>query len=316
MAAFQDRFFTSRDGLKLYAREYPGPSAARLTVVCIPGLTRNSRDFEDFAAHLAQTYRVFCPELRGRARSEYATDYTTYQPATYVRDILTMLDAFNLPQVAFVGTSLGGIISMIIGAVAATRVLGIVTNDIGIEVDQSGISRIVGYVARGYSGPSWEAAAEALRTLDGKIFPTYTQADWIRMAKRRFVAAPDGTIVHDYDINIAKTFGNASQAQSNAGALRPFFKQLGGVPLLALRGAISDVLTQETFDEMKRLQPHMIQCLVPNRGHTPYLDEPEALAAIDPFLASLPSSLSVGEKVRRGLRQTAFLVGYKLGMMR
>ncbi len=316
MAAYSDRYYTSGDGLRLYARDYPGPAAARLTVVCIPGLTRNSRDFENFADHLAATYRVLCPELRGRAKSDYAKDPATYQPAMYVRDILAMLDAVGLQQVAFVGTSLGGIISMIIGAVAATRVLGIVVNDIGIEVDAGGMSRIAAYVARGYSGPSWAAAAEALRQLDGKIFPTYTEADWIRMAKRRFVAAPDGAIRHDYDLNIAKAFGNATEAQSNAGGLRPFFRQLSDIPLLALRGALSDVLSQDTFDEMKRIHPHMIQCTVPNRGHTPYLDEPEALAAIDPFLAALPSRLPLLVRGRRALRQTAFMAGYKLGMIR
>jgi pimeloyl-ACP methyl ester carboxylesterase len=316
MTAFHDRFVTTGDGLKLYVRDYPGPASARLTVLCIPGLTRNSRDFEDFAPHLAQKYRVLCVELRGRGRSEYAEDFHTYQPATYVRDILALLDQLGLKQIAFVGTSLGGIISMIISAVAATRVLGIVINDIGISVDPDGIARIAGYVARGYSGPSWDAAAEALRQLDGKIFPNWQHADWIRMAKRRFVAAPDGTIRHDYDLAIAKAFGDANQARSSAGSLKPFFMQLGRIPLLALRGGISDVLSQATFDEMKSLQPHMIQCLVPNRGHTPYLDEAEAVTAIDAFLEKLPDRLGTAEKLRRAARQTAFMIGYKLGMIR
>lgn len=313
MSAFVERYYQSSDGLKLHVRDYPGPAEPRLTVLCIPGLTRNARDFEDLAPHLAQKYRVLCVELRGRSKSEYAKDPMTYRPPVYVRDILSLLDAFDLRHVALIGTSLGGIISVVLGAVAPTRVLGIVMNDIGPEVDTAGISRIAAYVARGYSGPSWEAAAAALKELDGKIFPTYTQDDWVRMAKRRFTQAPDGSISHDYDLNIAKAFGNAAEAEASATALHPFFKSLRGIPVLALRGEISDVLSAKTFAEMKQTLPHIEQVLVPNRGHTPYLDEPEALGAIDKFLEFLPSGLSFGQMMRRGYRQAAFLVKLKLG---
>lgn len=316
MSQFLDRFVTTSDGLKLHLRDYPGPAAAPLTVLCIPGLTRNARDFEDLAPHLAAKYRVLCVELRGRAGSDYAKDFTTYQPAVYVRDMIALLDQMGLPSVALIGTSLGGIISTILGAVASTRVLGIVLNDIGPEVDTSGITRIAAYVARGYSGPSWEAAAGALRELDGKIFPTFTQADWIRMAKRRFVEAPDGTIRHDYDLNLAKAFGDASKAQDNAAGLRPFFAQLTNIPVLGIRGALSDVLSPKTFADMKRILPQLEQCIVADRGHTPYLDEPEALSAIDSFLARLPPRVGAAQRAARALRQTAFLVRYKLGMIR
>lgn len=316
MSSFLDRTVTTHDGLKLHLRDYPGPATPPFAVLCIPGLTRNARDFEDLAPHLAKRHRVLCVELRGRAGSEYAKDFTTYQPAVYVRDMIALLDQLELKSVGLVGTSLGGIISTILGAVASTRVLGIVLNDIGPEVDTSGISRIAAYVARGYSGPSWDAAAEALRQLDGKIFPNFTHADWIRMAKRRFVENPDGTIRHDYDLNIAKAFGGASQAQGNASALKPFFAQLTNLPVLGIRGAISDVLSPATFADMKRMLPNMEQCVVANRGHTPYLDEPEALTAIDGFLARLPARLGMATVVGRALRQSAFLVRYKLGMVR
>ena len=312
---FLERTYTSFDGLKLYVRDYPGPREAKLTVICIPGLTRNSRDFDALAPHLAEKYRVICVELRGRGKSEYAPDPMSYQPPIYVRDLLSLMKAFSLKRVALVGTSLGGIISTVLGAVVPARVMGIVTNDIGPEIDTAGLTRIAAYVARGYSGPSWDAAAEALRDVDGKIYPDYTHDDWVRMAKRRFKDAADGGVVSDYDLNIAKPFGNAANAGAAATSLWPYFLRLRDIPFLALRGAISDVLSSETFALMKLKMPQMEQCIVPARGHTPYLDEPIALAALDGFLARLPEKLSPMEWFSRFARGIEFLIRLKLGML-
>lgn len=311
---FIERTYTSADGLRLYARDYPGPANPRLTLVCIPGLTRNSRDFDELAPRLAEKYRVICVDLRGRGKSEYAKDAMSYQPQTYVRDMAAMLDAFNLKHVVLIGTSLGGIISVVLGAVLPTRVLGIVMNDIGPEVDATGISRIATYVARGFHSDTWDAAAQALVQVDGKIYPDYRHEDWLKMARRRFTETPEG-IKHDYDLNIAKPFGDASQAGSAAAGLWPFFLQLKDMPVLALRGAISDVLSAETFARMKERLPHLQQCIVPDRGHTPYFDEPVAQAAVDAFLAGLPTSLSLGERIARGVRQVVFLVRLKMGKL-
>ena len=312
---FLERTYTSFDGLKLYVRDYPGPREAKLTVICIPGLTRNSRDFDALAPHLAEKYRVICVELRGRGKSEYAPNPMSYQPPIYVRDLLSLMKAFSLKRVALVGTSLGGIISTVLGAVVPARVMGIVTNDIGPEIDTAGLTRIAAYVARGYSGPSWDAAAEALRDVDGKIYPDYTHDDWVRMAKRRFKDAADGGVVSDYDLNIAKPFGNAANAGAAATSLWPYFLRLRDIPFLALRGAISDVLSSETFALMKLKMPQMEQCIVPARGHTPYLDEPIALAALDGFLARLPEKLSPMEWFSRFARGIEFLIRLKLGML-
>jgi pimeloyl-ACP methyl ester carboxylesterase len=312
---FLERYYDSHDGLKLYVRDYAGPREAPFTVICIPGLTRNSRDFDELAPHLAQTYRVLCVDLRGRGKSQYAPDPMTYQPPTYVRDMASLLKAFSLNRVALVGTSLGGIIATVLGAVMPTKVLGIVMNDIGPEVDATGLTRIAKFVAGGYSGPSWDAAAEALRQVDGKIYPDYQKADWLKMARRRFIELPDGTIKNDYDLNIAKPFGDAAAAGSAAVSLWPFFLRLAHIPVLALRGEISDVLSPETFAKMKQKVPHMRQCIVPNRGHTPYFDEPAAREATDAFLASLPPRLGVREWLYRVLRQAEFLIRFKLGKL-
>jgi pimeloyl-ACP methyl ester carboxylesterase len=312
---YLDKTYTSPDGLKLAVRDYPGPAVPRLTVVCVPGLTRNARDFDELAPHLAEKYRVLCVDLRGRGKSEYARDPMTYQPPFYVRDLIALLDSFQLKHVAMIGTSLGGILSVVLGAVVPRRVLGIVMNDIGPEVDSTGLTRIAEYVARGYTGASWDEAAKALVAVDGKIYPDYQHADWLKMARRRFIEAPDGSVKHDYDLNIAKPFGNAAQAGSAAASLWPFFLQLKDIPVLALRGAISDVLSPETFIRMKERLPHMQQCIVPDRGHTPYYDEPIAAHAVDAFLDQLPSELSVGESLKRGLRQFAFLLRLKFGTL-
>jgi len=312
---FLERTYASFDGLQLYVRDYPGPREAKVTVICIPGLTRNSRDFDELAPHLALKYRVLCVDLRGRGKSQYAPDPMTYQPPTYVRDMMALLKAFSLNRVVLVGTSLGGIISTVLGAVMPTKVLGIVMNDIGPEIDATGLTRIAAFVARGYSGPTWDAAAEALLQVDGKIYPDYTHADWLKMARRRFIEQPDGSIKNDYDLNLAKPFGNAAQAGSAATSLWPYFLRLTGIPVLAMRGAISDVLSPETFAKMKQRMPHIEPYTVPNRGHTPYLDEPTALAAVDDFLARLPSRLSAGQWLGRAARQAEFLVRLKLGAL-
>ena len=135
------------------------------------------------------------------------------------------------------------------------------------------------------------------------------------MAHRRFVQTPDGHIKHDYDLNLAKPFGNAQQAGAAATSLWPFFLALKGIPVLAFRGAISDVLSAQTFIEMKERLPHLEQHIVPDRGHTPYLDEPIALKAIDDFLARLPAKLSAADNISRGLRQIAFLIRLKMGKL-
>ncbi|MDX2223764.1 MAG: alpha/beta hydrolase [Rhodospirillaceae bacterium] len=313
MSTFVDRFYPSPDGLRLHVRDYAGPADARFTVICIPGLTRNARDFETVAPHLAARYRVLCVSLRGRGPSDYAKDPMSYQPPTYVRDMMALFKHFGLKRAALVGTSLGGLVSILLGAVMPTKVLGIVLNDIGPDIDPAGLTRIAGFVARGYAGPSWDAAADALQALDGKLFPDYTRDDWLAMARKRFRQADDGTIHHNYDINIAKPFGDAAKAGAAATSLWPFYARLAGIPVLAVRGVMSDVLAPATFAKMKTVLPHIEQCTVPQRGHTPYLDEPVARAAVDDFLARLPGRLDGLTLARRTLRQIEFLIRLRLG---
>ena len=162
-APFTSRFYTSPDGLKLHYRDYPGPSNAPFAVLCIPGLTRNARDFEELAPHLAAKYRVLCVELRGRGLSEYAKDPMTYVPPVYVRDVAALIKAASLSQVALIGTSLGGIISMVLAGVMPAKLLGVVLNDIGPEIDPAGLARIAGYLGKTKPVTTWDEAAAAVQ---------------------------------------------------------------------------------------------------------------------------------------------------------
>jgi pimeloyl-ACP methyl ester carboxylesterase len=307
-ASFSSRYYTSADGLRLHYRDYPGPANARLTVVCIPGLTRNARDFEDVAPHLADRYRVISVELRGRGLSEYAKDPMTYVPAVYVRDIMALLDAAGLKRVALIGTSLGGIISMVLATVIPARLLGVVINDIGPELDPVGLARIGSYVGRTKPIQTWADAAAAIEAIDGVVFPEYKGEDWARMARRRFVESPEGGLRADYDANIAKPFVATAKAVN----LWPFFRSFRMMPVLSIRGEHTDLLSLEVFERMQTEVPHLKRVTVPNRGHAPYLDEPEARAAIDAFLDSLPATLSPLTVLKRTVTAAATLIGLKL----
>ncbi len=307
-AAFTSRFYTSPDGLRLHYRDYAGPPDARLAVVCIPGLTRNARDFEEVAPRLADRYRVICVELRGRGQSAYAPDPMTYVPATYVRDMIALLDAAGLKRVALIGTSLGGIISMVLAAVVPQRLLGVVINDIGPELDPAGLARIGGYVGRSKPISTWAEAAAAIEAIDGIVFPEYKGDDWVRMARRRFVEAPEGGLKPDYDLNISKPF----VANAKSVDLWPFFCSFRMMPALAIRGANSDLLSPRIFDEMQARVPRLLRVTVQDRGHAPYLDEPEARGAIDRFLDSLPASIGPLTVFTRKVASMALLLRLKL----
>lgn len=307
-ASFTSRYYMSPDGLRLHYRDYPGPPNAPFTVLCIPGLTRNARDFDELAPHLAKTYRVLCAELRGRGLSEYAKDPSTYVPPVYVRDIAALIKSTGLGQVALLGTSLGGIISMVLGAILSSKVLGIVLNDVGPEVHEAGLRRIASYLGKTKPINSWDDAAAAMQILDGQIYPDYQQADWHKMARRRFIQAEDGTFRPDYDLNISKPFAGSSATVN----LWPYFLAMRHIPALAIRGEKSDLLTPEVFARMKREMPKLSQVVVPNHGHAPYLDELEALQAIDSFLAKLPTRLGPLTVAARIAKSLLFLVQMKI----
>lgn len=282
-AGYDDCYLVVRDGLKLHYRDYPGASD-RPPILCLHGLTRNSRDFADFAKRYSPAFRILVLEFRGRADSDYDPLPMRYNPLTYAGDVLELLDQLSLDRAIFVGTSLGGLVTMTIAAMAPQRIAGTILNDIGPDVDPGGIDRILTYVGKDRRFRSWDEAADAIASNYGAAFDRYTHDDWVKMAKRN-CREVDGEIRFDYDMAIAEPF--KSLGATPAVDLWPFFEALAQKPLLVIRGEKSDLLTPETAAKMQRVAPQMKLATVPGVGHAPELDEPVAAAAIEDFLGSL-----------------------------
>jgi pimeloyl-ACP methyl ester carboxylesterase len=282
-AAYEDRYWTSSDGLTLHYRNYPGPEGGtKLPVLCLHGLTRNARDFAALAEALSATRRVIAPEMRGRGMSAYAPDSDTYAPLTYVADVETLLADEAIDRFAVVGTSMGGLMTMLMAAAKPGRMSAVVMNDIGPEVQPAGLARISGYVGQGRSYPTWVHAARGLAEAHGAAFPNFDLDKWLEMAKRTMVVSQNGRIVFDYDMAIAEPFakpGNAAPPN-----LWLAFEALSGVPMLLVRGQLSDLLSADTVKQMGVRNPKMRSITVPDVGHAPTLDEPEVRTAIQGLL--------------------------------
>ena len=281
---WEDRNWTSGDGLKLHFRDYPG-SAERPPILCLPGLTRNARDFEALAERLAGDWRVICPDMRGRGDSDYARDPMTYTPAHYVADVELLLAAEGIERFVSIGTSLGGLMTMMLAAVNPQRIAGAVINDVGPEIDPVGLARIREHVGQGRSYETWVHAARALQETNRQIYPGWDLPAWLRMAKRCMVIGSGGRITFDYDMNIAEPF-EAEQGPAPAPEVMwGIYESIARRPLLVLRGAHSDILSTEVAARMKVRGAATELVTVPGVGHAPTLDEDEAIAAIDRLLA-------------------------------
>ena len=281
MSEFSDRFWSSRDGLKLHYRDYPGRED-RVPVLCLPGLTRNARDFEGVAERLAGEWRVLCPDMRGRGDSAYAKDSATYNPMQYVDDIALLLEDQGIARFAVIGTSLGGLMTMVMGMIMPQRIAGAVLNDIGPQIEPAGLARIKDYVGQGRSFPTWMHAARALEEIQGPAYPDFQIGDWLRIAKRLMTLGSNTRIVFDYDMKIAEPLANMDP--DNQADLWPGIEGLAAKPVLIVRGTLSDILSQNTLDEMQKRLPQAEVVTIARVGHAPTLDEPEAAAAIERLL--------------------------------
>ena len=278
--SYEDCYFTVPDGLKLHYREYAG-SSDKLPLLCLPGLTRNAKDFADLAERYSPRFRVLALDFRGRGMSDYDPTPARYIPPTYAEDVIELLDQLAIPQTVFVGTSLGGLVTMLMAVMAPQRIAAAILNDIGPEVDDAGIDRIKSYVGKGVRFKSWDEAGETIAA-NTQAFGNYTHDDWVRMAKRN-CREENGEIVFDYDRAIAEPF-NASGPTPQFD-MWPLYRQLGQKPLLIVRGESSDLLSPSTAQAMLDAAPGAQLVTVPGVGHAPELTEPAAVAAIDDFLA-------------------------------
>jgi len=282
MTEYSDGYWTSRDGLKLHYRDYPG-RADRPAVVCLHGLTRNVRDFETLAERLAGEWRVICPEMRGRGDSDYAKDSATYNPVQYVDDLDALCEQAGIDRFVAIGTSLGGLMTLLIAMTTPDRLAAALLNDIGPVVEAAGLARIRDYVGLGRSFPTWMHAARGIEESQAMAYPDYAITDWLAMAKRLMVLSGGDRIVFDYDMKIAEPL--AKMDPNVQPDLWPGIDGLADKPVLLIRGALSDVLSDATLAAMQARLPQAEAVTIPRVGHAPTLDEPEAVAGIERLLA-------------------------------
>lgn len=286
-APYRDIFYTSQDGLKLYAREYGDRASPGTPIICLPGLTRNSRDFDTLAEHLAARHRVLCPDFRGRGLSAWCDNWSDYTPVHEMMDTLDLMSAAGVGQAVFIGTSRGGLVTMALAAFRPNVIKAAILNDIGPEVDKRGIERIAGYVGLMEPPATWDEAAVKLRMMNEREFPNLSAEEWRAFTKRTF-AEEDGAPKLDYDPKIGTAMRKGLDAtKGEIPTMWPQFTSLAQKPVFVIRGENSDLLTKEITERMEEAGPDVSSLMVKDRGHAPFLDEPEVLAAIDEFLTRI-----------------------------
>lgn len=287
MQVWNDIHFTARDGLRLYARHYPAasPSAAR-PVLCLAGLTRNSRDFHDLAMALASRQgaarEVYALDSRGRGLSERDSDWKKYALLVELNDALDFMTIEGLADAAVVGTSRGGLIAMLMAAVRPCALGAVVLNDIGPVLEREGLARIGAYVGRVPLPATWEDAAALVHEMNERHFPAVPPAHWAEVARAWFNEDKAGLPSAGYDPEISKA---VSVMDGPLPELWPQFEALARVPVLAIRGANSDLLSEGTLEEMRSRHPRLATHIVPGQGHAPLLKDVATIDTIAEFLA-------------------------------
>jgi len=285
---WQDITYRSFDDLRLYVRHYQAPSAKFRSVVCLPGLTRNSRDFHTLATYLSRYAEkprdVYCFDYRGRGRSQYDRKWRNYVPYIELLDILDFLTINGLHKVGIVGTSRGGIIAMLMAALRPTAMGPVVLNDIGAVIETRGLARIINYVRRMPNPKSWPDAVMIVREINERTFPNLTDAEWEEIARAIF-GERKGKPMRAYDRRLARAVGSIDLSRPIPD-LWPQFIALGQVPVLAVRGVNSDVLSAETLQAMIERHPNLRTIAVPDQGHAPLLKDQETVEGIASFFAA------------------------------
>ena len=286
--AFSEFYWTSRDGLKLYGRDYsPVSDSGKLPVIAIHGLTRNSADFDAIATLLSQQgHRVLAIDVRGRGKSQYAPDPMTYVPTTYACDVVDLLEQKEIARAVFLGTSMGGLITMALTALRPEAIAAAILNDVGPEVAPEGLARIAAYTGKSVTISDWTDAAEYARQINEVAFPYYDQSDWDSFARRIFREDENGVPVLAYDPDISAPI-RAAGSGALVPDLWPLFRVLTQRPTLIVRGGTSDLLSTSIAGRMITEGEKARLIEVPDIGHAPMLDESEASEAILKFLSAL-----------------------------
>jgi pimeloyl-ACP methyl ester carboxylesterase len=279
-------FITVQDGLKLHARCYGARTAAALPVVCLPGLARTAADFETLGIALAAdpkaARQVVALDSRGRGKSDYDRTAANYNLQVELADLLAVLTALGIDKAAFVGTSRGGILTMLLAATRPTVIAGCVLNDIGPVIEAKGLMRIKSYVGRLPRPTSFHEGAEILRRLFGTQFPRWSDDAWVAFARRTF-KEEGGRIVPDYDPNLASILRGIN-IERPLPVLWNAFDALARVPVLVIRGSNSDILSAETVEAMRMRRNGLDIFEVPDEGHAPALVDAGVIARISRFV--------------------------------
>jgi pimeloyl-ACP methyl ester carboxylesterase len=283
-AAGRSLFVTAQDGLRLHVRAYGARASRALPVVCLPGLARTAADFESLAATLSSDRQVLAVDYRGRGKSDYDHNPANYNLQVELADLLAVLTAVGIGQAVFIGTSRGGILTMLLAVARPTAIAGCVLNDIGPVIELKGLMRIKGYVGKLSQPASFREAAEALQQRFGSHFPKWDDADWLAFARRTFKEA-GGRIVPDYDIKLA-TILDAMTPERPLPPLWKEFDALARVPVMVVRGTNSDILSAATVEAMRKRRRSLDVVEVVDEGHTPRLTDPQTAGRIAAFVAS------------------------------
>jgi pimeloyl-ACP methyl ester carboxylesterase len=300
--------FTSRDGLKLATRYYPASSAGAATgrsVLCLPGLTRNAGDFHDLAsflsAHPTRPREVWCPDYRGRGRSDYDPNWRNYSPFIELLDVLDLMAIAGLHNAAVVGTSRGGILGMIMAVIRPAALGALVMNDIGPVIETAGLARIMGYAGKIPIPADWDEATELLRAMNKRFFTQLSDEDWRKWARQSF-RDEDGRPAPSYDNALSKALSEIDITQKLP-QMWPQFDALKHIPVLVLRGENSDLLSARTVEEMARRHPRLAFVTVPAQGHAPLLTDRFSIGIIADFLRETDGGAAVSPHAERSGRR-------------
>lgn len=280
---FTEHYYPAADGLSLYYREY---GTGRDVVVCLPGLTRNSKDFHEIATHLATSYRVLCLDLRGRGQSDWDPDWRNYNPAVYINDTWSLVEQLGLDSFIMIGTSLGGLLAMIMASQKPDRVRAVILNDVGPQADPAGYARILAsFDQKSEEVKDWQDAARQCKQNHHLSLPDMPDKFWQSHARKTYREGNDGRPVIDMDPNIGEAILKGDLSRIAGIQVDPWDTFISlDMPCLVLRGELSDILSAEIVERMAQVKADLKTAVIPDRGHTPLLYETESLAAIDGFL--------------------------------
>jgi len=289
-AAGRSLFVTAQDGLRLHVRAYGTRASRALPVACLPGLARTAADFESLAATLSSDRQVLAVDYRGRGKSDYDHNPENYNLQVELADVLAVLTAFGIGRAVFIGTSRGGILTMLLAVARPSAIAGCVLNDIGPVIELSGLLRIKSYVGKLSQPASFAEAADVLQQRFGSHFPKWGDADWLAFARRTFTEA-SGRLLPDYDIKLATILDGITPERP----LPPLWKEfdaLARLPVMVVRGANSDILSEATVEAMRARRRSLDVVEVADEGHPPRLADPQTARRIAAFVASCDNAAS------------------------